>query len=176
MEKGSKCIKNFIFINLKKINIIFRGGFLSQTITEKDILDLAAKIAVQARLDPKIDKSQIENLIASLEGASDPENSPIITAIYAHRQAGRNEIGYETAKLISETMCKLYSLRYKKDDARRLLVLAKWIYESFDVFGKEEKDKEKRERIIREKIREKLSGNIKELTIQDVLRILSKNS
>ncbi|MEM4618790.1 MAG: hypothetical protein QW607_01095 [Desulfurococcaceae archaeon] len=147
---------------------------MSQTITERDILDLAAKIAVRARLDLKIDKSQIENLIASLEGASDSENSPIITAIYAYRQAGRNEIEYETAKLISETMCKLYSLHYKKDDARRLLVLAKWIYESFDVFGGDQKDNEGKKERIKKNIEKKLSGKkIEELTIQDILRILS---
>ncbi|MEM0057047.1 MAG: hypothetical protein QW612_05805 [Candidatus Bathyarchaeia archaeon] len=104
---------------------------MSQTITEKDILDLAAKIAVQARLD-KVERSQIENLLASVEISSDPKNSPWVVALYAYRQAGRNKIRRETANLINEAMSNLCEAGCGREEARKILGFVKWIYESLE--------------------------------------------
>jgi len=127
-------------------------GFLSQTITEKDILDLAAKIAVQARLD-EVEKSQIENLLASVEISSDPKNSPWVVALYAYRQAGRNKIRRETANLINEAMSNLCEAGCGREDARKILGFVKWIYESLEG-------------------REIPQVDIKKLKFQDVLKML----
>ncbi|MEM4677387.1 MAG: hypothetical protein QXY55_05820 [Candidatus Korarchaeota archaeon] len=109
---------------------------MSQTITEEDVLDLAAKIAVQARRDG-VERSQIENLLALVEKPSDPKISPWVVALYAYKQAGRKQagrgkIGHKTADLIYEAMRKLCEAGCGKEDVRKLLGFMKWIYESLE--------------------------------------------
>jgi len=97
----------------------------------KTLLDYATKIGVQARYD-RVEKAQIENLLASLEMVEDPQISPLVTAAYAHRQAARLKRGYRTAKLINEAMEWLYRQNLGREEARRLLGMAKWIFESLE--------------------------------------------
>lgn len=125
---------------------------MSQKITEEEILNLAARIAVQAKIDG-VKKSQIENLLTSVEISSDPKISPNIVALYAYRQAERNEIGRGTAVLISEAMSRLSEAGGGREEARKLLGFMKWIYESLG-----------ERRIPR--------VTVKELKFQDVLKIL----
>lgn len=97
----------------------------------KTLLDYATKIGVQARYD-RVEKAQIENLLASLEMVEDSQISPLVTAAYAHRQAARLKRGYRTAKLINEAMDWLYRQNLGREEARRLLGMAKWIFESLE--------------------------------------------
>lgn len=152
---------------------------MPQSITEEEMLDLAARIAVQARLD-KVDRSQIENLLASVEIASDPKNSPWIVALHAYKQAGRGEkiMGSKTASLIYEAMRRLSETGGNKEDARKLLGLVKWIYESF---GREEKEEseakelgKKKGKGISERLKEELKKDAKDLKFQEVLEILKR--
>lgn len=128
---------------------------MSKTITEKDILDLAAKIAIQAKIE-RVERSQIENLLSAVEIASDPKNSPWVVALYAYRQAGRDRIKRGTANLIYEAMSKLSGAGCGREDVRRLLGFVKWIYDSF----------EKMERRIPSQV------DIKNLTFQNALEML----
>lgn len=128
---------------------------MSKTITEKDILDLAAKIAVQAKKE-RVEKSQIENLLSVIEVASDPANSPWVVALYAYRQAERGRMGHATASLIHEAMIKLSEAGCGKEDLRKLLGFVKWIFESF----------ERKERNIPPRV------DAKNLTLQSVLEML----
>lgn len=128
---------------------------MSQTITEEEILNLAARIAIQAKID-EVEKSQIENLLSSVEVSSDPKNSPWVVALYAYRQAGRGRIGRGTADLIYGAMSRLCEAGCGREDVRKILGFVKWIYESFE--GKE--------RNILPRI------DIKNLTFQDALKML----
>lgn len=124
------------------------------------MLDLAAKIAVQARIIDKVERSQIENLLAMVETALDPKNSPWIVALYAYRQVDRRKIGKGTADLICEAMCKLSEKGGRREDVRRLLDLVKWIYEALGILGKKP-DLERR-----------LKVEVKNLNFQGVLKML----
>lgn len=104
---------------------------MSQSLTESEILNLAAKIAVQAKID-RVERSQIENLLAVAETALDPKNSPWIVTLYAYRQVERRRIGKKTADLIYEAMSKLGG----REDVRRLLGLVKWMYESLEAVSR----------------------------------------
>lgn len=126
---------------------------MSKPITEEEMLDLAAKIAVQAKID-RVDRSQIENLLAVVEIASDPKNSPWIVALYAYRQAERDKISIKTADLIYEAMSRLSKAGSGREDVRRLLGFVKWIYESLEI------------------AKGKLRVDVKGLKFQDVLEML----
>jgi hypothetical protein len=92
------------------------------------LLDYATKIGVQARIEG-IAKTQIENILASLDFIEDPKQSLLLSSAYAHRQAARLGRGYNTAKMINELMDQVYKGGEGKEKARFALGLAKWIYE-----------------------------------------------
>ncbi|MEM2291997.1 MAG: hypothetical protein QXO15_07930 [Nitrososphaerota archaeon] len=142
-------------------------------LTEEEILNLAARIAVQARID-YVKRSQIENLLTSVEIPSDQKNSPWVVALYAYRQAGRQEIGRGTADLIYEAMSRLSEAGGGKEDVRKLLGFVKWIYESFEKKeGKEEKPAEILQQTIKRVLGKKEGKvDIRNLTFQDALKIL----
>lgn len=94
-----------------------------------EILDLGTRIGVQARYDD-IDKSQIENVISSIDFVEDKRLALLVTALFAERQARRLKKGYETARLINEAMTKLFNSGLEKEHARQLLAIAKWAYEA----------------------------------------------
>lgn len=104
---------------------------MPQSINEEEVLNFATRIAVQAKIDG-VERSQIENLLASLELAADPKNSLWVSTLYAYRQAERGRIGRRTAELIYEAMSRLYEAGCGKDEARKLLGFAKWVYESLE--------------------------------------------
>jgi len=132
--------------------------------TEKDLLDYATRIGVQARLDKKLDKRQIENIIALItEEERNPKESLLIAAAFGYRQVARGEIAWETARLISEALEKIYNLKVDevkdyKEKATKLLNISKWVYES----------------IPKQKIPDILHNikNIRELTIEKFLEHL----
>lgn len=99
-------------------------------IDERRMLDLAARIGVQAKFEG-IAKAQFEGILASLDSIEDPSASLLVTAAFAHRQASRLR-GRETAKLINASLAELHRAGGRKEDARRLLGLAKWVYEAVE--------------------------------------------
>lgn len=102
---------------------------MSLTESEPDILDLAARIGVQAKYE-KMERSQIENILSSLDLIGDERKSLLVTALFAERQAERLKKGRNTAKLINESLSKLYASGKDRNHARQLLGLAKWVYEA----------------------------------------------
>jgi len=131
---------------------------LSESSHFKELLNYATRIGVQAKFEGT-EKAQMENLLASLEMVEDPESCLLVTAAYAHRQSSRGRIGWRTARLINEAMNWLYKQDIKKEEkrveGRKLLGLAKWIYECLE-----------KERITLQKER------IKELTLEEFLEKL----
>ena len=102
----------------------------------KELLNYATRIGVLAKLERtekgQMEKAQMENLLASLEMTEDPALCLLVTAAYAHRQFSRGLIGRETAKLVNKAMSWLYEQNLKREEARKLLGLAKWIYECLE--------------------------------------------
>jgi len=95
------------------------------------LLDYAAKIGMQAALE-NITKTQVENLLASLDLVEDPRISFPLVSAFAYRQAARHKKGYNTARIVDELMDKLYKSGEEKEKAKFVLGLAKWIYEIAD--------------------------------------------
>jgi len=100
-------------------------------IPEKDLLDWATRIGVQAKFDG-LNKTQIENLISSIDIVEGDESSLLVVPAYAYRQSNRLRKGRNTATLIKEAFTWLYDNGGTKDDARKLLGLAKWIFEGVE--------------------------------------------
>ena len=103
-------------------------------VEERLILDYAARIGVQAKLDG-MKRTHFEGILASLEAIEDERSSILVTATFAHRQAERLGRGSRTASLISEALRKIHSLKGGREDARRLLGLARWVFESIEHVG-----------------------------------------
>ena len=98
---------------------------------ERKILDYAAKIGSLAKIEG-VSTSQLEQIIASLENSPDRRNGLLICAAYAKRQANRLGRGDRTAQAIIEAIKEIYSKNGGKEEARKLLGLAKWVRESLD--------------------------------------------
>ncbi len=92
-------------------------------------MDWAARIGSQAKLDG-VAKSQIEQLIGSAELL--PAHAPLISAAFASRQAARLGRGQNTAKVVAQAMKWLHGQNKDKAEVRRLLGLAKWVYECLE--------------------------------------------
>jgi hypothetical protein len=95
---------------------------------ELELMNWAAKIGSQLKIE-NVEKSQIEQLIGSAELAGVETYSPLITATYASRQASRGYLRDGSARLIAQAMEWLYKNDKGKAEVRRLLGLAKWVYE-----------------------------------------------
>jgi len=105
--------------------MVFSGDF------EKILLDHAARIGSLAKAE-NVPPNQLEQIIASLENSQDRENSVLICAAFAKRQANRLERGNKTALAIVEAMKEILAGKGGKEEARKLLGLAKWIKESLE--------------------------------------------
>ncbi|GBC69759.1 hypothetical protein HRbin01_01463 [archaeon HR01] len=101
----------------------------------KDILDLAARIGTTAKKEG-VRKSQLEQLAASLEGYPHDKYCVLVTASFANRQVTRDKLRRDTARAVVEAMKKIYEYKEsglnKKELARILLDLSKWVYEAVD--------------------------------------------
>jgi len=100
-------------------------------IDENFLLDWGTKIGVQAKIDG-VRSSQIEGILSSLELISDDKASLLLTAVFALRQAERLRTGRQTARLINEALNEVYERKGNREDARKLLGVAKWVYESLE--------------------------------------------
>ena len=92
------------------------------------ILDWGARIGVTAR-NEGVRSAQLENLIASLDAVSGRE-ALLVTAAYAVRQANRLGAGRNMARLVSQALLELYEKGGGKEEARKMLGFAKWVYEA----------------------------------------------
>lgn len=129
---------------------------MSCSISLQEILDYAAKIGVQAKLDD-VRPAQLEGVLASLDFVEDAKASLLVTAAFAHRQAARLEKGENTARLINEALSDLFGKGCEKREASRLLRLAKWVFECV------------------ENVDLPPNLNIKELTFQKLLELLRRS-
>lgn len=99
-------------------------------IDEKPLLDWGARIGLAAKQE-EIDSTQLENLIASLD-AVEGRAALLATAAFALRQAKRLRKGGMTAKIASQALLDLYDKNLDKEQARKMLRFAKWVYEAID--------------------------------------------
>ncbi len=102
----------------------------------KDLLDLAVKIASNRGMT-KI--AAINNLLEVLESESSGEDAVALTAAFVLRQAGRRVIDQRMAQMIAEELMKIFTNSEldplaKKEAARKLLGLVKWVTETADGF------------------------------------------
>ena len=95
---------------------------------EKLILDWGARIGVFAH-NENVKSSQLENLIVSLENFKGRE-ALLAAAAFAQRQAQRLGVGRTTARLISQALLELYEKGAGKEEARKMLGFAKWVFEA----------------------------------------------
>ena len=101
------------------------------SVDENFLLNWGTRIGVQAKIDG-MRSSQIEGILSSLELISDERSSLLLTAAFALRQAERLGRGRQTARLINEALSEVYRLGGGKEDGRKLLGVAKWVYESIE--------------------------------------------
>jgi len=99
-----------------------------QNIDEKLLLDWGARIGAAARGEG-VRPAQLENLIASLDAVQGRE-ALLATAAFSLRQAQRLGTGRTTARLVSQALLELYEKGGGKDEARKMLGFAKWVYEA----------------------------------------------
>lgn len=102
-------------------------SFSAETL-ERLILDWGARIGVSAQIEG-VRASQFENLITSLENFQGRE-ALLATAAFAQRQAQRLGVGRATARLISQALLELYEKGAGKEEARKMLGFAKWVFEA----------------------------------------------
>ncbi|MEM0359005.1 MAG: hypothetical protein QXG22_03210 [Candidatus Hadarchaeales archaeon] len=102
--------------------------------TEEDLINWGTEIGTLA-LSEKIEKNQLERLIASLESVGDPRLALYVTAVFALRQSHRKERGKallteEFAKRVASILHQIYKANGSRTEARKMLVFAKWILEA----------------------------------------------
>jgi len=97
-------------------------------IDEKWLLNWGARIGAAARRD-NIKGSQLENIIATLDSVEGRE-ALLITAAYALRQAQRLKKGHAMARFIAQALRELYAKGGGKEEARKMLGFAKWVFEA----------------------------------------------
>ncbi|MEM4455081.1 MAG: hypothetical protein QXT28_10245 [Thermofilaceae archaeon] len=97
-------------------------------VEEKLLLDWGARVGLAARIDG-VRSAQLENLIASLD-AVEGRVALLATAAFALRQAERLGTGRTMARIINQAMLDLYEKNANKEDARKMLGFAKWVYEA----------------------------------------------
>jgi len=126
------CVKGGKFYKLivaRRIYLIVMG--VSTSFSYKDLLDMATRIAVQAKFE-NLTKSQIENLIGSLYMVDDPRDALLVAQLFAHRQAARLDRGFRTMSRVSEALNNMYSMNKDRVFASQFLGLVKWIYECIE--------------------------------------------
>ena len=134
LKELSHCPRCGINRKLNKYVIIRTMMSSSQGPGEKEIFDWGTQIGVlmateKIEREKKAEKHQVEQIIASLENTKDPMLSLLVTALFAQRQATRKLIGRKTADHISFVMKTLYEKNRTREEARKILGMAKWVYE-----------------------------------------------
>jgi hypothetical protein len=115
------------------------------------MLDWGARIGAAARRD-NVKASQLENMIAAFESFTDPKASLLGVAAFALRQAERLGSGRTMARLVVRAMEELYNKGCSKEEGRKILGFAKWIFEALREYR----------------------GDVERLTIEQVLNEIAK--
>jgi len=97
-------------------------------VDESFLLDWGARIGAAAR-NENVKAAQIENLIASLD-AIEGRMALLATGAFALRQAQRLGSGRAMARLVAQAMLDLYEKGGGKEEAKKALGFAKWVYEA----------------------------------------------
>jgi hypothetical protein len=137
----------------------------SCNVEEKLLFDHGTRIGVAALID-EVARNQIENIIASLDTVEGRE-ALLVTAAFARRQSERtkkdkkkdektakskeDKEDKKTAQFIVKALLELYEKGCGKEEAKKVLGFAKWIYE----------------------IGFTPSGNLEQLTLQEYLKQLA---
>jgi hypothetical protein len=100
-------------------------------VDESLLLDWGARIGAAARSE-NVRAAQIENLIASLD-TIEGRQALLVTGAFALRQAQRLGSGRTMARLVLQAMLDLYEKGGGKEEARKALGFAKWVYEAHPV-------------------------------------------
>lgn len=100
------------------------------------LIHFAVRLGTTARRE-NVEKSQMEQLISSLEAYPHQRLCLPVVAMFARRQTARNVLGRETSRLVAEAMMELYKRGQDKAKARVLLGLAKWVYEAGETLPRE---------------------------------------
>lgn len=97
----------------------------------KDFTELGVGLGVRFRVDG-VESTQVNKLLELLNAESDERLALVLVSLFSHRQAGRGYMRPVTAREISNAMRAI--LESEKSDlraeARRVLVVAKWVYEA----------------------------------------------
>jgi len=107
----------------------------NQIMNEQEILNLGAKIGHALHID-NVKLAQVNKLLEILESEKDPKTAITILILYAFRQKSRKPgeasyIGPRAVQEISNAMLGLLNQNPKnKDEARKILGVAKWVYEA----------------------------------------------
>jgi hypothetical protein len=108
-------------------------------IEEKTLLDWGTQIGAIAQgervrkreMEKRgMEKHQLESIIASLDSIADERSCLLLTAAFVGRQRSREQVGPDTAGVIINILSDLYKKEGNRDDARKLLGIAKWVYEA----------------------------------------------
>jgi hypothetical protein len=108
---------------------------------EKVLLDWGAKIGAIAKAEG-VEKHQLETLMASLESIRDNRECLLLTAAFAYRQSNRKErerplLGIGTAERVRNALRELYEGGGTREDARKVLGIAKWVHEAAERLPRE---------------------------------------
>jgi len=111
-------------------------------VEEELLLNFGTQIGVIAKVDG-VQKHQLESLLASLESIRDDRKCLLLTAAFAERQFQRGLLGSQTARKVVGALKELYQKGATRKEARKMLGIAKWIYEASEGKNRESLQKVK---------------------------------
>jgi hypothetical protein len=100
---------------------------------EELLLNWGARIGAAAFVDG-VKASQVENIIVALD-AIEGREALLLTALFAQRQARRLKKGDNMARLVRQAMLELYDKNLSKEEAKKVLGIAKWVFEALQGSG-----------------------------------------
>jgi len=112
------------------------------------LLNFGTQIGATARAEG-VEKHQLEILLASLESIRDERMCLLLTAAFAERQSKRKResqrelLGPKTAGNVVNALKELYQKGATRKEARKMLGIAKWIYEASEGKNRESLQKVK---------------------------------
>ncbi|MCD6208869.1 MAG: hypothetical protein J7J67_01595 [Thermoproteales archaeon] len=101
----------------------------SSQITDKQMLDQGARLAVLARMG-RVEVSQINQLIEVINSLGASRESLLYLAAFVSRQASRRAISRDFGRELKNLLLQYYNSGLGRDEARRLLGIVKWLYEA----------------------------------------------
>ena len=97
---------------------------------EEEILNIGTRIGIQLH-NERVKSSQVNKLLEIIESEKDPKIAITLLGIYVQKQRERGYIRDRAAREITGSLLKiLNSDDVNKDLIRKILGIAKWVYES----------------------------------------------